>query len=335
MLKGTLMKPARRKFLHLAAGAVAVPAVSRVAMAQAYPVRPITIIVPSPAGSALDVGGRVVAERMRRSLSQPVIIENVSGANGTIGVGRVARSAPDGYTLVFGFWNTHVANGALYALPYDLLMDFEPISLVWKAPYFIVAKKALLADDLRGFIGWLKANPDVATEGTSGIGSVQHVGGILFQNLTVTRFRFVPYRSVSQAMQDLVPGRIDWNIANPSDAVPQLRSGNIKAYAVTTRNRLAVTPDVPTVDEAGLPGFYLSNWNGIWAPKRTPKAIITRLNAAVVEALADVAVQRYFTDSGAEIFPRDEQTPEALGSFQKAEIEKWWPIIKAAGIKAE
>ena len=257
-------------------------------MAQTYPVRPITIIVAFPAGSALDASGRVVAERMRRSLGQPVIIENVSGANGTIGVGRVARSAPDGYSLVFGLWNTHVANGALHALPYDLLMDFEPISLVAKTSYFIVAKKALPADDLRGFIDWLKANPDIATEGTSGFGSAQHVGGVLFQNLTATRFRFVPYRSVSQAMQDLLPGRIDWTIATPIDAVPQLRSGKIKAYAVTTRNRLAVIPDVPTVDEAGLPGFDFSNWVGIWAPKRTPKAIITRLNAAVVEALADV-----------------------------------------------
>jgi tripartite-type tricarboxylate transporter receptor subunit TctC len=188
---------------------------------------------------------------------------------------------------------------------------------------------------LQGFIAWLKANPDKATEGTSGTGSVQHVGGLLFQQLTDTHFQFVPYRSSSQAMQDLIPGRIDWLLVVPTDAVPQLRAGTIQAFAATARTRLASAPDIPTVDEAGLPGFYLSNWSGIWAPKRTPKELIARLNAAVVETLADRAVQRSLGDLGQEAFPPEQQTPEALAAFQKAEIDKWWPIIKEAGIKAE
>jgi tripartite-type tricarboxylate transporter receptor subunit TctC len=325
----------RRKFLPLAAGAVAVPAVSRIARAQSYPTRPITMVVTLPAGSAMDVVARIVAERMRLSLGQPVIIENTSGANGSIGAGRVARAAPDGYTIVIGIWNTHVANGALYPLSYDVVADFEPISLLVNVPYLIIAGKAVPANDLLSFIAWLKGHPDQATEGTSGLGSAQQIGGVLFQNITGTRFQFVPYRSSSLAMQDLVPGRIDWSIATPTDVIPQLRSKTIKAYAATTKSRLTVAPDIPTVDEAGLPGFYLSNWAGVWAPKGTPKAIIGKLNAALVEALADSTVQRRVAEFGQEIFPRDQQSPEALAALQRAEIEKWWPIIKAAGIKAE
>jgi tripartite-type tricarboxylate transporter receptor subunit TctC len=325
----------RRRLLHSAAGIAALPAVSRVARAQTYPSRPITMVVANPAGSAMDTAGRIVAERMRASLGQPVIIENLSGANGSIAAGRVARAAPNGYTVVIGIWNTHVANGALYPLAYDLLTDFEPVSLLLNVSYVIVARKAMPANDLPGFITWLKANPDMATAGTTGVGSAQHVGGVLFQNITGTRFQFVPYRSSSQAMQDLVPGRIDWAMAVPTDAVPQLRSKTIKAYAVTLSSRLAVVPDIPTVDEAGLPGFYLSNWSGIWAPKRTPKTVIATLNAAIIDALADSTVRQRLAEIGQEIFPREQQTPEALRAFQKAEIKKWWRIIKAAGIKAE
>src|SRR5580704_8513514 len=328
------MKLPRRRFLHLAAGAAALPAVSRVATGQTYPTRPITMVVTLPAGSAMDAAARLVAERMRQSLGQPIIIENISGANGSIGTGRVARAAPDGYSIVAGIWNTHVANGAIYRLPYSVLTDFEPVSLLVNLSYLIVAKKTLPASDLQGFIAWLKANPDKATEGTSGTGSVQHVGGLLFQKLTDTRFQFVPYRSSSRAMQDLMPGRIDWLLVVPTDAVPQLRAGTIQAFAARARTRLAA-PEIPTVDEAGLPGFYLSNWSGIWAPKRTPKELIARLNAAVVETLADPAVQRSLADLGQETFPPEQQTPEALAAFQKAEIEKWWPIIKEAGIKPE
>jgi len=267
--------------------------------------------------------------------SQPVIIENISGTNGSIGVGRVARAAPDGYTLVVGVWNTHVANGALYPLPYDVLTDFEPVSLLVNTPYMIVAKKAVPANDLQGFITWLRANPDKATEATNGLGSMQHVGGLLFQNITGTRFGFVPYRSSSQAMGDLVPGRIDWSLVVPTDAVPQLRSENIKVYAAAARSRLAVAPEIPTVDEAGLPGFYLSNWSGFRVPKNTRNEIIATLNAAIVEALADPAVKQRLADLGQDPFPREQLTPSAPFAWQKAEIDKWWPIIKATGIKGE
>jgi len=325
----------RRHLLNLAAGAAALPAVARVAWAQTYPTRPVTMVVTYPAGSALDTAGRIVAERMRLSLRQPVIIENISGANGSIGAGRVAHAAGDGYTLVIGTSDTHVANGAIYPLTYDLLADFEPISLLLNVSYLIAARKAMPANDLRGLLAWLKANPDTATEGTSGVGSAQHVGGLLFQKLTGTRFQFVPYRSSSQAMPDLVAGRIDWTMAVATDAMPQLRSENIKVYAAAAPRRLVTASDIPTVDEAGLPGFYLSGWSGIWAPKRTPKAVIAELNAAIIDALADPGVRSRLADIGQEIFPREQQTPEALSAFQKAEIEKWWPIIKAAGIRAE
>jgi tripartite-type tricarboxylate transporter receptor subunit TctC len=329
------MKLPRRRFLQLVSGAAALPAISQVARAQTYPMRPITMVVTFPAGAAIDTAGRIVAERMRASLGQPVIIENIAGANGSIGVGRVARAAPDGYTVVIGLWNTHVANGALYPLRYDPLTDFEPISPLLNASYLIVARKTLPANDLEGFIAWLKAMSGMATEGTSGVGSAQHVGGVLFQKLTGTRFQFVPYRGGEQAMQDLVAGRIDWLLVVATTALPQLRSGNIKAYAATAGSRLSVAPDIPTVDEAGLPGFYLSNWSGIWAPKNTDRTLITKLNAAVVEALDDPEVQRRMADLGQEIFPREQQTPEALATLQKAEIAKWWPIIKGANIRGE
>jgi tripartite-type tricarboxylate transporter receptor subunit TctC len=329
------MKLQRRRVLRLmAAGAAALPAVSPIARAQTYPTRPNTMVVTFPAGSSLDTAGRIVADRMRLSFGQPVIIENISGANGSIGAGRVARAAPDGYTLIIGVWNTHVANGAVYPLSYDLVADFEPISLLLNASYLIVATKEVPADDLTSFIAWLKAKAGMATEATPGIGSAQHLGGLLFQKLTGTRFRFVPYNR-GQAMLDLVAGRIDWTMTVATDAMPQLRSENIKAYAAAATSRLATAPDIPTVDEAGLPGFYLSDWSGIWAPKRTPKTVIAKLNAAIVDALADATVRQHLREIGAEIFPREQQTPEALRAFQKAEIEKWWPIIKAAGIKGE
>jgi tripartite-type tricarboxylate transporter receptor subunit TctC len=329
------MKVPRRQFLHLAAGAAALPAVSRFAWAQTYPTRPITIVVPYAAGGPTDVIGRILAERMRATLGQTVIIENVAGANGTIGVGRVARATPDGYTISIGHWSTHVVNGAVYQLQYDLLNDFEPISLIASNSYVIVAKNAVPANDLKGFITWLKANPDKASEGTAGAGSPQHIGGVFFQKTTGTSFQFVPYRGAAPAMQDLLAGQIDMIIDDPTDALPHIRAGGIKAFAVTAKTRLAAAPDIPTVDEAGLPGFYFSRWHGLWVPKGTPKDIVGKLNAAVVDALADPAVRTRLADLGQEIFPREQQTPGALGSFQKAEIDKWWPIIKAAGIKGE
>jgi tripartite-type tricarboxylate transporter receptor subunit TctC len=329
------MKLPRRRFLQLAGAAAALPAFSRIANAQSYPARPVTIVVPFAAGGPIDTLVRVMVESMRGPLGQPVIIENVTGAAGNIGVARVARAAPDGYTLVAGFWGTHVVNGAIYALPYDVLNDFEPILLTSRNVQVIVARKTMPANDLKSLIAWLKANPDMAAAGTSGVGSPQHVMGVFFQNATGTHFRFVPYRGAAPAMQDLLAGQIDLIFADQTTSLPQARSGNIKAFAVTAKNRLASAPNIPTVDEAGLPGFYVTFWKGLWVPKRTPTNIITKLNAAVVEALADPAVRARLGDLGEEIPPREQQTPGALAAFQKAEIEKWWPIIKEFNIKAE
>jgi tripartite-type tricarboxylate transporter receptor subunit TctC len=302
----------RRQFLHLAAGAVTLPAFPQIAWTQAYPSRPITIIAPFPAGGGSDAIGRIIAERMRTTLGQPVIIENVVGANGSIGSGRVTRAAADGYTMVIGNWNTHVANGAVYQLQYDLMADFAPIGLVASNPYLVATRKMMPVNDLRGLIGWLKANSDKATMGIPGIGSPGHVGGVFFQNTTDTRFQFVPYRGDGPAMQDLVAAQIDMMMAAPTAAVPHLRSGNIKVHAVTAKSRLPAAPDIPTVDEAGLPGFYLSNWYAIFGSKSTPKNIVNKLNTAIVDALADSVVRSRLSDQGQEIPTPEQQTPDAL-----------------------
>jgi tripartite-type tricarboxylate transporter receptor subunit TctC len=323
-----------RHLLLVAAFAVAFGQVDGAA-AQAYPARAITMIVPFPAGGPADAVGRILAERMRLSLGQTVVVENAPGAGGTIGVGRAARATPDGYTLVVGLWSTHVANGAIYALAYDLVTGFEPIALTAREELIIVARKTMPANDLNELIGWLKANPSKASQATGGIGTPPHIAGVLFQNLTDTRLQFVPYRGSAPAMQDLMAGQVDIEIDSPITSLPQIRAGSIKAYAVTARHRLAAALDIPTVDEAGLPGFYFSNWFAIFAPKGLPKDVAAKLNAAVMSALADPAVRRQIADLGLEIPPPQEQTPEALGAEQKADIEKWWPIIKAAGIKLE
>ena len=306
-----------------------------IAAEQVYPSRPITMVVPFAAGGPTDSIARIMAERMRVSLGQPVILENVAGAAGSVGAGRVARATGDGYTLVVGVWGTHVLNGAIYALPYDLLRDFEPISLLASNPMMIVAKKAMPARDLKELIAWLKANPDKASAGTTGIGGASHVAAIFFQKETGTRFQFVPYRGLAPAMQDLVAGQIDMMVDNPATSLSQARAGTIKAYATTAKARLAAAPDIPTADEAGLPGFNVSQWTALWAPKGTPKDIIAKLNGTIMESLADSNVLARLADLGQHIPPREQQTPEALRAYQKAEIDKWWPIIKAAGIKAE
>ena len=325
----------RRAFLGFAATAAALPGVARMARAQAYPARPITMIVPFPAGGPTDTVARILAEPMRIWLGQPVIVENVTGAGGTLGAGRVARAAPDGYTLSVGNWNSHVANGATYALQYDVVADFEPVALLSSAPLWIVARKSMPAANLQELIAWLKANPDKATAATVGIGTAAHLCGLYLEDQTGARFQFVPYRGGAPAYQDLISGQIDLMCADTSATASQVRSGNIKAYAVMSKTRWTDAPDIPTVDEAGLPGLYVSFWQGLWAPKGTSKDIIARLNTAVMKAFADPAIRQRLVGLGQEIPQLDQQTPEQLRAFQRAEIEKWWPIIKTAGIKGE
>jgi tripartite-type tricarboxylate transporter receptor subunit TctC len=328
------MKIARRGFLLLATAAAVCATSPRSADAQVYPLRPITIVVPFTPGGPTDLLGRLVGERFR-SLGQPVLIENVPGANGSIGTGRVARAAPDGYTLVIGIWNTHVANGAVYSLPYDVQKDFAPIAMLSNIASLLVARKTIPADDLKGFIAWLKANNGKASQGHVGIGSGGHLGGILLQNMTGTQFQQVPYRGSAPVMQDLVAGQIDFGIESAVTSLPQFRSGGIKAFAVTGKSRITSAMEIPTVDEAGLPGLYISSWFALFAPKGTPKDIIGRLNGEVQSLLADPAARQRLVELGQDIPTPDQRTPEALAALQRADIEKWWPIIKAAGIKTE
>jgi tripartite-type tricarboxylate transporter receptor subunit TctC len=303
--------------------------------AQTFPSRPVTIVVPYPAGGPADLVGRIVADGMKGPLGQPVIIENIGGASGSVGVGRVARSAPDGYTLILGNWASNVLNAAIFNLNYDLLNDLMPVARVGTEPLLIVGRKDLPPSNLKELTAWLKQNPDKATQGTAGAGSVSHVAGVFFQKETGTQFRFISYRGLGPAMQDLVAGQIDMVMPTAAIGVPQARAGTIKAYAVTDKIRVAALPNVPTADEAGLPGFETTNWQALWAAKGTPSDAIAKLNAAVVEALANPAVRSRLGEVGFSVTTRAEQTPEALGAYQRAQAEKWLPIIKAAGIKAE
>jgi tripartite-type tricarboxylate transporter receptor subunit TctC len=303
--------------------------------AQTYPSRPITMVVPYSAGGPTDTIARIMAERMRGPLGQIIVVENVTGAAGTIGVGKVARAAADGYSISIGHWGTHVVNPAIYALQYDALKDFEPVAMIATNPQLIVAKKAIPAQDLQGLVAWLKANAATATQGTAGHGSASHISGVYFQNITGARFQFVPYRGAAPAMQDLVAGQVDLMIDQAANSLPQVRAGTIRAYAVTDKVRLAAAPDIPTVDEAGVSGLHIAIWHALWMPKGTPKDVIAKLNAAVVETLADAGVRQRLAQLGQEIPPREQQTPQALFAYHQAEIEKWWPIIKAANIKGE
>jgi tripartite-type tricarboxylate transporter receptor subunit TctC len=305
------------------------------ASAQNFPTRPVTIVVPFAAGGPADALARVIGDRMRVSLGQQVIIENVSGAGGSVGVGRVVRAQPDGYTVSIGHWSTHVVNGAIYDLPYDLLRDLEPVARLPSNPQWIIAKKSVPASNLKELIAWLKANEAKVSAGTAGPGSASHVAGVYFQNITGTHFPFVPYRGTGPALNDLIAGQIDLIIDQTSNSMTQVQAGSIKAYAVTAKVRLPSAPDVPTVDEAGVPGLYISVWYGLWVPKGTPRDVIARLNAAAVDAMADPTVRTRMATLGLEIPPREQQTPEALGNLQRAEIQKWWPIIKAANIAGE
>lgn len=305
-----------------------------VANAESYPTRAITLIVPSAAGGPTDTLARVLAERMRQTLGQPIIVENQGTAGGTVAVGRVARATPDGYTIAIGQYGNFVLNGAIYALPYDVLNDFAPVSVLASNPQIIVSKNAVPARNLKELIAWLKNNPGKASQGTAGSGSPAHISGVYFQNTTETRFEFVPYKGAAPAMLDLLAGQIDLLIDQASNALPQVKAGRIRAYAVTAKSRLNAAPDIPTVDEAGLPGFYVSVWHGLWAPKSTPAFIIDKLDESIWRALADNAVRKRFTEIGQEIPPLEQQTPDGLHALQKAEADKWWPIIKAAGIRA-
>lgn len=305
------------------------------ARGQDYPTRPITMIVPFPAGGATDTLARFLAERMRAILGQPLIIENVGGAAGSIGVTRAVRSPADGYTLSIGTSTTHVLIGGLYNLSFDLLRDLEPIILIGSEPLLIVGKKSLPADDLKGLIAWLKANPDKASVGIAGVGATGHLTGIAFQKLTGTTFQFVPYRGNGPAMQDLLSEQIDFMIEPASNFRALLGSGSVKPFAITGRTHLSSAPKIPTAEEAGLPGFTASLWYGLWVPKGTSRDITAKLNATMTQVLFDPQVRQRFDELGIQISPIDQQSPDALRAYQKAEAERWWPIIKAANIKAE
>ena len=319
----------------LAVIAMAMFAGTAIAPAQTYPSRPITMIVPFPAGGATDTLGRFLAERMRPVLGQTIIIENVAGAAGTIGVGRVVRAPADGYTIQIGTSTTNLLTGGLYPLAFDLLNDLEPIIQIASEPMLIVGRKALPPNDLKELIAWLKANPDKASVGIPGVGGTGHLTGLAFQKETGTKFQFVPYRGNAPALQDLVAGQIDLQIEPASNYYSQVKAGAIKPYAITAKARIAAAREIPTTEEAGLPGFHAVLWYGLWVPKNTPKDIIAKLNAVMMEALADPMSRQRFVDLGLELPPREQQTPDALRAFQKAEADKWWPIIKAANIKGQ
>jgi tripartite-type tricarboxylate transporter receptor subunit TctC len=317
-----------------AAGAMLVFAVVG-AQAQTFPSKPITIVVPTSPGGPPDTLARLLGERMRAALGQPIVVENVTGAGGTTGVTRAARAAPDGYTMSIGHFNSHVVSSLTYSVPYDPLKDFEPVAMLVSAPMVFVARQALPARDLRELVAWLKANPDKATFGSVGVGGPARVWGTHFRQSTGANFQFVPYRGAVLIIQDMLAGHIDLGCMEGSNVVPHLQGGKIRVHAVLTKKRWSAAPDVPTIEETGVPALQMTFWHGLWAPRGTPRDVVARLNAAVVSALGDPAVRARLSDLGQEVPPPEQLTPQALGAHHKAEIEKWLPVIKAAGIKAE
>ena len=328
------MRMKRRQFIGLAAGAAVLPILPQMANAQAYPSRTITMVVPVPAGGALDTNARLVASGMSAALGQTVVIENVTGAAGSTGTGRIARATPDGYSILYGANVTHVLNPAVLNLNYDVVNDFEPIALIGNTPWLFAVKNDLPVKNLKELVGWLKANPDKGTFGTAGVGSPSHIGGVLFQQVTGTTFSFIPYRGTAPVIPDLVSGQIDMAILDPITSLPQHRAGKFRVIAVMGQKRGNGSQDIPTGDEQGVPGVYTEPWQGMWAPKGTPKDVLAKLNGAVVSALTDPAILKKFADQSYELTARENLTPEYLAKFHKSEMDKWWPIIKAAGIKA-
>jgi tripartite-type tricarboxylate transporter receptor subunit TctC len=314
---------------------LAVLAFGSAAVAENYPSHPITVIVPFSAGGPSDAMMRILAERMKLSLGETILIENVTGAGGSLGVGRTVRSAPDGYTIGFGHLGTNVANGAIYKLGYDLVADLEPVVLLPSNPMIVVSKNAVPAKSLKELLAWLKSRPAPAAAGTAGAGSGSHIAGLYFESATGIKLQYVPYRGTGPALNDLVAGQIDIIVDQLSNSINQVRAGTIRGYAVTDSKRAESALDIPTVDEAGLPGFHMTLWSGLWVPKGTPKEIVAKLNAAAVEALSDPAVRKQLENLGLQMTPLDQLSPQALGDWQKAEIAKWWPMIKAANVKVD
>jgi tripartite-type tricarboxylate transporter receptor subunit TctC len=317
------------------AALIALATLTGYALADDFPSHPVTIVVPFSAGGPSDAMARILAERMKTSLGESVVVENVTGAGGSIGVGRAVRSPPDGYTISFGHLGTHVANGAIYKLGFDLVSDLEPVVLLPSNPMIIVSKNAVPAKTLQELLAWLKARPTPAAAGTAGAGSGSHIAGLYFENVTGIKLQYVPYRGTGPAMNDLVGGQIDLIVDQTSNSIGQVRAGNIRAYAVTADKRLSSAPDVPTTDEAGLPGFHMTLWSGMWVPKGTPGEIVRKLNAAAIEAMNDPSVRKQLENLGLQMPPGERLSPAALGAWQKAEIGKWWPMIKAANVKVD
>jgi tripartite-type tricarboxylate transporter receptor subunit TctC len=323
------------KVLLMVCATVMTLTLSATAYAQPWPSRPITLVVPFSAGGPTDTLARLMGEPMRRFFGQTVLVENVTGAGGSIGVGRVARAAPDGYTVSIGHWGTHVVNGAYYKLPFDLLNDLTPVAQIATNPQMVITRAVVPATNLKELVSWIKANHSKIQIGTGGIGSSSHIGGLYFLNRVGVKMDFVPYRGGAPAVQALLAGEIDLYMTQISGAIEHVRAGKLRAYMVTTSKRQAAAPEIPTTDEAGMPGLYTTVWHALWLPAKTPRDIVAKLNAGIVETLADDTIRKRFADLGQEIPPRAEQTQQALAKYHKAEIDKWWPLMKAAGIKAE